>query len=383
MKIGIDARNLVPGLTGIGRYVFEMCRRLALQGHELVLYLPEAPSKPLPEWNGVNVRIANYAGGIRRMIWGQTTLPRLAATDDLDIFWGPAHRLPSFLDRKIPRVVTIHDLVWMNAASTMRFQTWMGERVLMRPAILGADRIVAVSTATADAVKVAFPAAADKVRVVHSGLTRLSGFQSKETFSSFATAHQIDRPYALFVGTLEPRKNLARLLEAFARVPEENRNNLLLVIAGGQGWRLGDLTTLVAQLGIEPFVRLTGYVSDADLAGLYDNARFLAMPSLYEGFGFPIIEANAVGIPVLTSNSSSMPEVAGDAALLIDPNNVDAIADAINRLANDELLYRQLAERARPNAARFDWNKSTDSLLAVFVDAINNNSSEFSTRKKF
>lgn len=377
MKIGVDGRNLVPGLTGIGRYVFEACRHLAFKGHELVLYLPEAPSKPLPEWHGVIARIGNYRGSIRRAIWGQTVLPRLAAMDDLDVFWGPAHRLPSFLDRRIPRVVTIHDLVWMNAAPTMRFQTWMGERVFMRPAILGADRIVAVSTATANAVKVAFPAAADKVGVVHSGLTRLSGFQSKEAFSSFAKAHQIDRPYALFVGTLEPRKNLARLLEAFARLPEETRNNILLVIAGGQGWRLGNLNTFVAQLGIEPSVRLTGYISDVDLAGLYANARFLAMPSLYEGFGFPIIEANAAGVPVLTSDSSSMPEVAGDSALLIEPSNIDAIADAMNRLVNDELLYRQLAERARPNAARFDWNKSTDALLDIFMDAINNNSSGF------
>lgn len=370
MRIGVDARNLVPGLTGIGRYVLEMCRHLALRGHEIVLYLPEKPSVPLPEWAGTVARIGDYDGGARRMIWGQVALPRLAAADDLDIFWGPAHRLPAFLDRHIPCVVTIHDLVWMNAASTMRLQTWLGERVLMKPAIRKADRVVAVSSATADAVRAAFPGAAGKIVVVYPGLTALNENLPGKPFASFAERHRIERPYALFVGTLEPRKNLPRLLEAYARLSGETRENLLLVVAGGQGWRLGDLTTFIAQLGIASSVRLTGYVADSELAGLYANARFLAMPSLYEGFGFPIIEANAVGIPALTSNSSSMPEVGGDAALFVDPADVGAIANAMNRLANDDAQYRQLAQKARPNAARFDWSRSADALLAVFEEAL-------------
>lgn len=370
MKIGVNGRNLVPSFTGIGRYVLEMCRHLVAKGHEIVLYLPEKPSFPLPEWPGTTVRIGNHAGAIRRLIWGQMVLPQLAAGDGLDVFWGPAHRLPLFLNQRIPRVVTIHDLVWMDAASTMRFQTWLGERILMKPAVYGADKVVTVSSATAEAVKIAFPAAAEKVSVVRSGLTLLSGNFTKESFAAFAQSHRIDRPYALFVGTLEPRKNLPRLLEAYSRLSVKVRGELLLVIAGGQGWRLANLTTLISQLGIEASVRLTGYVTDGDLAGLYANARFLVMPSLYEGFGLPIIEANAMGIPVLASNTSSMPEVAGDAALLVDPQDVDALTCAMWRLASDEHLLRHLAARSRLNAARFDWHKSASEMIRIFQDVI-------------
>ncbi|RCS23327.1 glycosyltransferase family 1 protein [Phyllobacterium salinisoli] len=366
MKIGIDARNLVPELTGIGRYLFEMCRHLASKNNALFLYLPEKPASALSPWPGTTVRIGSYPGGVRRMVWGQTALPRLARLDKLDVFWGPAHRLPRFLDRHIPRVVTIHDLVWVHAAETMRWQTWAAERLLMKPALGSADRIVAVSTATADALKVLFPACADKTRVIHSGLSAIGQGASKDV----PEKHHIDRAYALFVGTLEPRKNLPNLLEAYARLPERTRKDLLLVIAGGQGWHLGDLRQHIAQLGIEPFVRLTGYVSDDELAGLYANARFLAMPSFYEGFGFPIIEANAAGIPVLTSNSSSMPEVAGDAALLIDPSDVQSMAAGLARLAEDDVLYKGLAAKARANAARFSWEKSANELMAVFHEAI-------------
>jgi len=370
MRIGIDARNLVPDLTGIGRYVFEMSRHLAAMGHELVLYMPENPSSSLPKWPRTTVRIGNYAGGIRRLVWGQLVLPKLASADDLDIFWGPAHRLPLFLDQSIPRVVTIHDLVWMNAPSTMRLQTWLGERVLMKPAISGADRVVADSSSTAEAVKAAFPKSAGKISVVHCGLTSLSNGLAKEALSAFTTMHRIDRRYALFVGTLEPRKNLCRILEAYSHLSIDTRENLLLIIAGGQGWRLGDLRRLITRLGIELTVRLTGYVTDDELAQLYANAHFLVMPSIYEGFGFPIIEANAMGIPVLTSNTSSMPEIAGNAALLVDPHDVSALTSAMWTLANDENLHRHLVNKTRLNAARFDWCKSAADLTKVFKEAV-------------
>lgn len=366
MKIGIDARNLTTSMTGIGRYVLEMSRHLVLRGHQLYLYFPEAPHRDVTDLPTAERRVARFPGGVRRMIWAQTELPYRAAQDAIDVFWGPAHRLPSFLDRRIARVITIHDLVWKDMAATMRWQTWMGDRWLMKPGIAVADEVVAVSGATANVLKAQFPACHAKLHVVYPGLTAIGGASEPKSLSSFG----VDRPYVLFVGTLEPRKNLSRLLQAYASLPEAVRQELLLVLAGGQGWRLGDLKGHVADLKIESSVRLTGYVSDADLAQLYRQARFLAMPSLYEGFGFPIIEANAMGVPVLTSNRSSMPEVAGDAGILVDPDDVSSIRDGLQRLATDPVLYASLAKSARSNAARFDWAESAHQLERIFEKAI-------------
>ncbi|MBB3457288.1 glycosyltransferase involved in cell wall biosynthesis [Rhizobium sp. BK313] len=354
-------------MTGIGRYVLEMSRHLLDLGHQLYLYLPDTPNRDLEkELPFTTVRASRFPGGIRRMIWAQTQLPLLAAKDQLDVLWGPAHRLPFFFDKRVARVVTIHDLVWRDMAATMRWQTWMGDRWLMKPAIAVADQVVADSEATANAIKQQFHGFDDKLTVIYPGLTAISEVNSTKDLSQFG----IDRPYILFVGTLEPRKNLHKLLQAYALLPESTKDRFFIVLAGGQGWRLGDLKQLVAELGIEAFVRLTGYVSDADLAQLYGNARFLAMPSLYEGFGFPIIEANSWGVPVLTSNTSSMPEVAGDAGILVDPENVQSIKDGLQRLATDDSLYARLVENSRPNAARFNWQKSALQLVDVFKKAI-------------
>jgi glycosyltransferase involved in cell wall biosynthesis len=366
MRIGVDARNLVHNVTGISRYLLETCRMLSSFGHEIIYYFPEKPKSCPPELQSTIVRVANCSGGLRRMFWGQTILPHLARCDEIDVFWGPAHRLPSLLDRRIPRVVTIHDLVWHHARSTMRLQGWLGDRYLMSPAIHTADRIVVVSQATADSVHSMFPGAARKLRVIYPGLTSVQSVGS----DAFLEENGIAGPFALFIGTLEPRKNLMRLLEAYARLPTTTKQKLLLVIAGGKGWHMGDIRSNIQRLGINDYIRLTGYVSDLNLWLLYRNARLLVMPSIYEGFGLPIIEANAMGVPAITSNCSSMPEVAGGSALLVDPFDVAEISAALQALAVDDNLHLQLSQNARVNAKRFNWSESTRALVAVLEEAI-------------
>lgn len=368
MKIGVDARNLVSNMTGIGRYVLEMCRHLALRGHDLVLYLPEKAHPGYPAIDGAELRTSHHPGALRRLIWGRTMLPRLAARDGVDVLWGPAHRLPRRLDPAVARVVTIHDLTWRHAPSSMRWRGLLADSLLMRGAVEAADRIAADSTATAEAVAAEFPASRARIRTVYPGLSAIAAGPSGP--SPILSRLGVEAPYMLFVGTLEPRKNLKRLLGAYASLPEEIRARLPLVLAGGQGWGFTDPGSIARRLGIERSVRLTGYVDDAELHALYRGARFLAMPSLYEGFGLPIIEANAAGIPVLTSNTSSMPEVAGDAALLVDPLDVSSIAAGLERLACDDNEHARLAARARANASRFDWAKSAEAMESVFEEAI-------------
>ncbi len=362
MRIGVDARNLVPKLSGIGRYVLETTRHLSQSGHEVFLYLPEPPNDrdSLPPVESVD--ISGFKGALPRIIWGNSYLPLKAKKDKVDVLWGPAHRLPIMSASDLPQVLTIHDLVWHHASSTMRFQGWMAERAFMKTSIRRAERVVAVSHATKQSLFELYPWTRNKIDVVHPGCTPFT----PDLCSADLERFNLDRPYALFVGTLEPRKNLLRLLESFAALSADTRSKLLLVIAGGQGWGLNDLKTEISRLNITSSVRLTGFVSDEELGKLYRDARFLAMPSLYEGFGFPIIEANQLGVPVLTSNTSSMPEVGGDAALLIDPTSVSSITDGLRRLATDDALHKRLTDATHKNATRFDWSRSAYELTEVF-----------------
>lgn len=361
MKIGIDARNLVTSMNGIGRYVLEMCRALAAQGHSLILYLPERPHSPLPLLTGCELRIGSFKGPWRRAVWSVTALPRAAGQDQLDIFWGPAHRLPPGLPSHLPTILTIHDLVWLKAADTMRWQTWLGERAFMGGSLKRARHIVADSEATAEDIIAFYPDAAGRIDVVYPGLSILPP-PGGRTLVPVDDQGKKQR-YALFVGTLEPRKNLARLLQAFASIPNSSLSDLKLVIAGGQGWRMGDLSALISHHSLQDRVLLPGYVSDAELAQLYASADFLLMPSLYEGFGFPIIEAQSFGLPVITSNLSSMPEVAGGGAIFVDPEDPNVMADAILRLHGDPNFRNALSEAGRENARRFSWDKAARELV--------------------
>ena len=242
---------------------------------------------------------------------------------------------------------------------------WIESQLVPR-ALRSADRIVCVSKSTADAIQSEFPFVKDKVRVVSLGVTALPAPSTKECLQRFG----IDRPYVLFVGTLEPRKNLQRLLKAYASLSHKLRRDYLLVIAGPQGWGGLDVRTEAVRLGIFESIKVTGYVSEDVLSTLYYHAEFLAFPSLYEGFGLPIVEAMAAGTPVLTSNVSSMPEVAGDAALLVDPFDEESIADGLKTLLTLESEALRLASRARANAARFSWQIAARELHDVLAEAV-------------
>ncbi|MDX8436157.1 glycosyltransferase family 1 protein [Mesorhizobium abyssinicae] len=365
MKIGVDGRNLGSATDGIGRFVHRSVKALSALGAEVFVYAPGQinPSYDIP--SGVALRTAGIRSLAARALWGQTVLPSLAARDEVEVFWGPAHRLPLTLAERIARVVTIHDLVWVHAPETMRARTRIGERLLMKPALRRADMVVTDSNATAAALETEFPWLRSPIRTVAPGATPLpapGGFSGLQPLG-------ITRPYALFVGTLEPRKNLGNLIRAYGLLPEGARSACDLVIVGGSGWKQTSLADEVRLGGLERNVNFTGFVDDGMLATLYANCLFLAMPSRYEGFGFPIVEAQSFGKPVLTSNISSMPEVAGDSAILVEPNDPTSIADAFGRLCGDAQLRQKIAAGARRNAERFTWENHARGMLGIFEQA--------------
>jgi len=345
-----------------------MCRALAkIENISLYLY-SSAPlySEYVSGLESAHIRTKSWDGGLLRQFWSESYLPLWAKEDGVDVLWGPAHRLPRWLPANISRVVTIHDLVWKFAGDTMRpLSRWL-ERKQMPLAVNTADVVIADSQATADAVTEEFCITHDRLDVVTLGTRIARNIAPLETLQPLG----IGRPYFLFVGTLEPRKNLARLLTAYSRLPQSLKDRAMLVIAGGKGWGGVNISDMVSDLGLVKHVCIVGYVDEPTLAALYANAEFLAMPSLYEGFGLPLIEAMVYGTPVLTSNNSSMSEVAGDAGLLVDALDISSIENGLNQLITNEQLRSRLATNAKHNASRFDWNESAKKLVTVFEKAI-------------
>ena len=365
-RIGVDARLLAEEVTGIGRYTVEVLSRLTLAGHEWFLYSHQPIIVGKWEMSNVHLRTDNFPGRGLRMLWAQSVMPFRAWRDEIDLFWSPAHRLPSLLPTRVARVVTVHDLVWKHAGETMRPMSRWLDSILMPEAVRLADRVITVSGHTAEDLLREMPNARGKVFPIPLGTSFLAPAASRESLTSLG----LTEPYFLFVGTLEPRKNLTRLLEAFARLPDSLRNGAVLAIAGGTGWGGVDVATIAERFGIGDRVRVLGYVDDSQLATLYAHALFLAMPSLYEGFGLPLLEAMSHGTPVLTSNCASMPEVAGDAGMLVDPCDVDSVAHGLSELLSHDARRNALACLAKPHAASFSWDRAAEDTLRIFDDAI-------------
>jgi glycosyltransferase involved in cell wall biosynthesis len=368
MNIGVDARILSRPITGIGRYTLEMC--IALSNIENVtLYLYSSSpidSGIVSKLKSVTIKTHSWSNGWLVQFWAESYLPLWAKEDKIDVFWGASHRLPRFLSNRIARVVTIHDLVWKHAKETMHPITYFLEKFQMPVAVRKADLIVADSYSTKDAVITEFNIKSQNIFVIQLSFSNIQNPYSFDNLKKY----DIDSLYFLFVGTLEPRKNLSRLLQAYSSLPLSIKGKIKLVIVGGKGWGKVNLLDTITQLDLTECVKVLGYVDDATLATLYANAQFLVMPSLYEGFGLPLVEAMSYGTPVLTANNSSMPEVAGNAGFLVDAFDIKSIADGLQEMITNNELLERLAKNAKLNTSRFSWDESAKQLITVFEKAI-------------
>ena len=366
MKIGVDVSVLVGNITGIGRYTQEVLKRLIESEHEWFLYSHSHINFEYKERANVNFHIVKNLRWFPGIISAQTTIPLQANRDMVDLFWSPTHRLPNLLAKRVARVLTIHDLVWKRAAETMQpLNRWL-DATLMPQGIRIADRIIAVSEHTALDIQREFPSARHKIRTIPLGISSLTTVALRESLASLGLTGK----YFLFVGTLEPRKNLERLIAAFSALPESLRDTVSLAIAGGDGWGGVNVASIAERFGVQRNVRVLGYVSEEQLSTLYSHALFLAMPSLYEGFGLPLLEAMARGVPVLTSNCSSMPEVAGDAGVLVDPYDVASIMRGLVEMLENSARRSEFSKLAVLNATRFSWDKTAKETLEVFEEAL-------------
>jgi glycosyltransferase involved in cell wall biosynthesis len=298
--------------------------------------------------------------------WESFYLPRLLEKKNVSVFHGPAFMVP-LIKRKMGTVVTIHDIVSFIMPDTIPMKYAFYMRNLIKLVSRRADRIISVSQSTKKDLITWLGVPEEKITVVHqavSGIFRpaASGDGGAEIRRRFG----IHGRYMLFVGNLEPRKNLIRLMEAFAMARERLGGPIQLVICGKKGWLCSGILKTCEKIKRGDDILITNYVNEIDLLGLYQNAEMFVFPTRYEGFGLPALEAMACGAPVITSNVSSLPEITGGAAMLINPSDVGEISEAMIKLAGSESLRSELREKGFKQAKLFSWTKTARETLDVY-----------------
>ncbi len=368
MLIGIDAsRATTARRTGTETYALRLIQALLRldAGHRYRLYTNARPPAGLLWPPGAALAGAEVRAIPFPRLWTHLRLSAEMLAQPPDVLFVPAHVIPVVHPRR--SVVTVHDLGYLRYPEAHRRRDRLYLDWSTRWSARQAAAVLADSAATKADLVAAYRIAADKVHVVYlgrdEGLTRIS---DPGALAETRARHGLAQRYLLYVGTLQPRKNLARVLDAFAAIASRPElADVQLVLAGKRGWLYDALFAQAARLNLGDRVRFPGYVPDADLPALLSGAQAFVFPSLYEGFGIPVLEAGACGVPVITSNTSSLPEVAGDAAILVDPHDVDAIAQAMYRLVTDDALRAELARRGQENVKRFSWEKCARETLAV------------------
>ena len=379
MIIGIDAsRALRAKQTGTERYAREIIQHmLALpqaQQHTWRLYVDHQPTPQSKTDAAASIPLPAHAEWrvlpARRM-WTHRALAKEMLQHPPDVLFVPSHVLPFVLPirRLPPAVVTIHDLGYHYFPAAHGWRQRLYLKWGTRWSVAAATRVIAISQATATDLQQVIGTPAAKIRVIHEAVAALPpSCALPEQIAAIRTRYGISRPYALYVGTLQPRKNLTRLITAYEQLCARGAATFDLVLAGNPGWLSDEIVAQAKQSEYAAQIHLTGYVTDQDLPALLAGASFFAFPSLYEGFGLPILEAQIVGVPVMTAKGSSLPEVAGDAAIYVDPTDVDAIAQAMLRLSQDETLRQELIAAGQRNVQRFSWEKAAAETLAVLEE---------------
>ncbi len=366
MRIAIDYTSAVQQHAGIGRYTRELIRALAQLDHDSRYTLFSAGHDPEGYAWPSNFRTRELPLTDRHLaiLWQRLRLPLPVEfiTGGADIYHSPDFVLAPVLHAK--RVLTIHDLSFMRLpeCSSPPLLEYLMRNVPR--SIERADLILADSESTQQDLVELLHVDPAQTRVVYAGID--PNFGEHLDVDTARKKYGLQRPYILSVGTLQPRKNYVRLIKAFALLRQEQQVDIDLVIAGGNGWLYEEIFETITELGLEERVHVTGFVDEADLPSLYAGAAVFAFPTLYEGFGMPVLEALACGAPVLTANTSSLPEAAGEAALLVDPLNIEGMAEGLWRLLDERELRNELMSHAEEQLAKFTWPHAAADLLASY-----------------
>lgn len=357
MRIGINAALLGAEKgyrqTGISRYIGELAYGLegVKQPEDKLMLLGRSPE------------FVNDSP-VARILWEQTGLPVSSAAHRVDVFHGPMHVLPIL--SRAPGVVTVHDLAFLRYPEQLPAGRRRYLLAATRFSVRKADHVITVSQNTANDLISWLKVPEEKVTAIPLAPAPRIRPVSGRSLDVFRMKWNIDRPYVVAVGTLEPRKNLPTLLRAFSKIKDQVDHQLVLV--GPEGWLTAELKRTLQELDLGDRLRLTGFVSDEELGGWYSGADLFAFPSYYEGFGLPTVEAMRCGTPVLASDTSSFPEVVGDAGVLISPREENLWADTMLALLRDPERRATMAAAGKTRADMFSWARTAAETYRVYAD---------------
>jgi glycosyltransferase involved in cell wall biosynthesis len=381
MHIGINAQLLSFSQNyrngGISRYIRYLLTELAREPgkHQYTIFVngPDTASRLGVDHPQISFVPANWPEEkpAARVAWEQMTLPGLIRQRGIQVLHSPANVLPEFLPRGCVSVVTLHDLAFLRMPEVLTRPKRMYHRTFTTRSLRRASMIIAVSDSTSRDLTELLGIAPQRIATVYPCIDeRFTRPVAEEEVRAFRQRQGLDEGFVLYMGTLEPRKNIPTLLEAYARVRQMTGTRTKLVLAGGKGWLYDEIFARVRQLGLEAEVIFPGYVSDAEQPLWYRAAAAFAYPSLYEGFGIPVAEALACGTPVVTSTISSLPEAGGGIALTVDPHNIEAMASALCTALNDVAFQKKCRLLAPTIVERFSAAAMVRQTIAVYEQAM-------------
>lgn len=380
MKIGINGFEAVvprfgynleglPNRVGSSEVAFQWLSELSKidKTNEYVIYLPTEPTSDMPEKRGG----WQYKILPNKSLWTIFALSLAIRKQKFDVFFSPTHYGPLFVP--CPQVISILDLSYKHFPELFKKKDLFQLNLWGGYSVKRAAKVITISNSAKSDIIREYGIAEAKVRVAYLGVKEVGA--SKMSKKEILDKHSIEEPFILFVGTLQPRKNIVRLIEAFSAVihprgesalaPAGVGKKLKLVIIGRKGWQYEEILEAPEKFGVADSVRFLENVTDEELPAFYESAKLFLLPSLYEGFGLPILEAMKYGCPVLTSNVSSLPEAGGNAAVYFDPENVSDIAEKIEKVLSDETLRVKMKKKGLEQAKKFSWERSATQVIEV------------------
>jgi len=374
MKVSIELQPCLKNKSGIGIYTYELTKRLQnfneleLEGNIFNFLNRNDIEKDICGLNMKKKICSLFPYGLYKRIWSCIPIKyKFLFGGDSDIYQFFNFIVPPNVPGRV--ITTIHDLTYILYPDTMDEKNLKILKNNMNLTIKRADYIITVSESSKNDIVKHVGINENKIQVIYPGIDEVyKKALNTEDISVVKKKYNIDGKYLLYLGTLEPRKNIETIIKAYNCLKKSDKEDIKLVLAGKKGWLYDSIFRLVKEFSIQDKVIFTDYVDDGDKAALYQGAEIFLFPSLYEGFGMPVIEAMASGVPVITSNSSSLPEAAGKAAIITEPLDHKKISKTIESILNDNELREKMINEGKKQANKFDWDISAQKLKNIYYD---------------